>query len=77
MMGYGGFGPMVGFGWLGMVLGLLFWVALIALLVWGLSALFAQRNRAGEETPLQILQRRYARGEISEAEYQQATRALA
>ena len=73
----GGFGTMAGFGGLGMVVGLLFWVAVIALVVWGISALFAQRDRAREETPLQILQRRYARGEINEAEYQQARKALA
>ena len=75
MMG-GAFGTMAGFGGLGMVLGILFWVALVALLVWGAQALFTRRDQPSGGAPLEILQRRYARGEISEAEYLQAKRAL-
>ena len=73
MMGYGWFAPMGG---LGMVVWLLFWVALIALVVWGATALFSQRTPNGEATAIEILRRRYARGEITEAEYEQAKRAL-
>ena len=74
MMG-GGYGLMAGFGGFGMLFGLLVWVVLIALLVWGAGALFG--GRAGGETPEEILRRRYARGEISQAEYEQARQALA
>ena len=77
MMGYGGFGAMAGWDWPGMLLGLVVWIGLIVLLVWGASALFAPRAGSGEGTPLEILRRRYARGEISEAEYEQARRTLA
>lgn len=73
MMGYGWFGPMGG---LGMVFWLFFWVALIALLVWGATALISQRAPRNEATPAEILKRRYARGEITEAEYDEAKRAL-
>ena len=83
MWGYG-FGPMLGFG----LLHLLFWIAVIALVVWVVRTLFffGGRPRGGPwgwqqqpppETPLEILQKRFARGEISEAEYQQAKKALA
>ena len=75
MMG-GAFGTMAGFGGLGMVFGILFWVALVALLVWGAQALFSRRSQAGGSAPLEILQQRYARGEINEPEYLQAKRAL-
>ena len=74
MMGFGGLGVMGGFG---MLFGLLVWVALIGLLIWGASALFAQRGSVGAERPLDILQRRYARGEVTEAEFEQAKRVLA
>ena len=74
MMGYGGFGAMGAFGWIWMVL---IWVVVIGLVAWGASALFAPRSGPREATPLEILRRRYAGGEISEAEYEQAKRSLA
>lgn len=61
-----------------MLLMLLLWVAPVALLLWALGA--AQRNQrppAGGETPLDILRRRYANGEISQEEFERAGRALA
>jgi len=64
------------FGAFGMVFGLLVLVALIALFVWGLSTRVSPRSRAEEATPLEIVQRRFARGEISEAEYERARKAL-
>ena len=70
MMGLGGFG---GFG---MLFGGLFWIALIALVIWGAMILFPGRRDGGQETALQIIQRRYATGEISAAEYQQAKKGL-
>ena len=76
MMGYGGFGSMGDFGGLGMVFGLLVLVALIALFVWGLSTRVSPQRRAQDPTPLETVQRRYARGEISEAEYERIQKAL-
>ena len=74
MMGYGDFGWMGGFGWLWMVL---VWAVVIALVVWGAGALFGTRRRAAEPTPLDVLKRRYAAGEITTAEFEQTKRALA
>lgn len=74
MMGYGWFGLMGG---LGMVFWLFFWVALIALVAWGATAFISRRAPSSEATPIEILKRRYARGEITEAEYDEAKRALA
>jgi uncharacterized membrane protein len=64
------------FGAFGMVFGLLVLVALIALFVWGLSTRVNPQRRADDATPLEIVQRRYARGEIGEAEYERARKAL-
>ena len=70
MMGYyGGFGVLGG---LGMGLGMILWIALIAVAVWAATSLFSNWARSADESPLEILKRRYARGEISQAEYEQA-----
>lgn len=77
MMGYGGY---EGFGWMlgGGLWMWLFWVALIVLIVWGVSSLpGGTRPAAREETPLEILRRRYASGEISREEFEQARQVLA
>jgi len=70
MMGYGGYGL---FGGLGMVI----WIVIVALAIWALVALFNNRATRPEQSPLEILKRRYARGEISQAEFEQARRNLA
>jgi putative membrane protein len=72
----GGYGMMGGFGWLGMLTMLLFWIGVIALVVWGLSNLFPARQTPVEPDALEILKRRYARGEISHEEFVQAREAL-
>ena len=73
MMGYyGGYGL---FGGLGMGFGMILWIGLIALVVWAAVALFNRSGRA-EESPLETLKRRYARGEISEAEFERARECL-
>ncbi len=73
MMGYDGFGAMGAFGWLWMVL---VWVVVVGLVVWGVSALFGGRASGNEADALEILRKRYARGEIGQAEYERAKRAL-
>lgn len=78
MMGYG-WGFEAG-GWIFM---LLFWVALIALIVWAVARLLPssrtretdRRERA--ETPEEILDRRFAAGEIDPEEYRRARDQLA
>jgi putative membrane protein len=51
----------------------LFWIVVILLAVWLLSNLFPKNQTSpvtGAESPLAILQQRYARGEISKEEYE-------
>ncbi len=70
MMGYyGGYGLLGG---LGMGIGMILWVILIAVVVWAAVTLFSNRASRPDEAPIEILKRRFARGEISEAEFEQA-----
>lgn len=73
MYGFGGWGM-----GLGMLWGGLLWLVVIGLLVWAVIAFTssARRHPTGDE-PLEILKRRFARGEITEAEFEQARRRLA
>jgi uncharacterized membrane protein len=66
----------LGFGVFGLLLMLLFWGALITLAVWLVSALFPRSGRE-KRSPFdenlsarQILDRRYARGEIAREQYE-------
>ena len=52
-----------------MALSALFWIALIAAIIWGVARLTARRDRSTLQTPPaptaeEILHQRYARGEI-------------
>lgn len=78
MMGYGGFGGLGLLGSGGMLIGMLFWLVVIGLMIWGVSALFSSgRGSQRDEDPLAILKRRYARGEIDRAAYEEAKQTLA
>ena len=72
----GGYGMMGGFSWLGMLTMLLFWIGVIALVVWALSNLVGARQATVEPDALEILKRRYVRGEISREEFVQTRDAL-
>lgn len=66
-----------GMGWwmvFGTIWVLLFWGALIGLVVWAVNRL-TERHPAAP-TPLEIARERYARGEISREEYEQMRQAL-
>lgn len=70
MHGYGWEGlPMFWGGWWM----LLFWALVIGLAIWGLRVLFGSPNAPSygtrELSPLEIAQRRYARGDISREAY--------
>lgn len=79
--GVNGFGHMWGDGW-GMGWGggwmLLVWLAFVGLIVWGVVTLTRRRRDEPplHDTPRQLLDRRFAAGEISEDEYGRARRAL-
>lgn len=77
MMGYGwGYG--MPFGWLGWIFMILWWVIVIAVIVWVIRAIFGRGRRHwnccndgnGEKGPLEILKERYAKGEIDKSEYE-------
>jgi putative membrane protein len=66
---------MYGFGiwWiLGMGMMVLFWIAIILLVVWFVRSLFPRERLSGHDQALETLRQRYAKGEISAAEYEQA-----
>ena len=76
MMGWYSTGMGLG-GWLFMGL---FWVLLIALIVWLVARLLPSRERpspGGNDSPEEILDRRFARGEIDEQTYAAQRAALA
>ena len=67
MMGWGGY--------LGMIL---FWVLLIVVIILLVKYLMPKKDTPDEhrETPLEILQRRYANGEIDKEEYDEKRKGL-
>jgi putative membrane protein len=71
-----------GFGWgLGMIVMAAFWLLFVAAVVWIVRVVWDRpgpRQEPGprSETPLEILQRRYARGEIDRAEFEEKRRDL-
>jgi putative membrane protein len=76
MMGW--YGPGMGAGaWLFMWL---FWIALLVLIVWLVVRLLPSRHRpavSGQDSPEEILDRRFARGELDEETYRAQRAALA
>lgn len=81
MWGYG-----FGWGWLMMSLGTILWIAILVLLVWALIRWMNNRARIleplpsgrvpGGSTALEILQQRYARGEIDATTFEQTRERL-
>ena len=59
-------------GWLWMILA----VVLVVAVVWVLVTAVSGRDRSAADDAAQILKARFARGEISQAEYEQARRLL-
>ena len=61
-------------GWwlLGMGMMVLFWIAIILLVIWVVHSLFPREMRSGHDQALETLRQRYAEGEINAAEYEQA-----
>jgi putative membrane protein len=86
--GYGGMGPgMMGWGmgggWFGFIFMILFWVVIIAAVVAFIRWLVKSGSSSNPNPPeqrqdsaLEILRKRYARGEIDGEEFEQRKRAL-
>lgn len=73
---------MMGFGLFGGLFMFLFWGGLIALAIWAVSAFLKLGNRNFPSQPLhrsprEILDERYARGEIAKDQYEEAKKDLA
>ena len=70
---------MMNWGWGGMVFQLLFWLFIIIAIAWAIRFFTRQNQRnlsAKEETALDILKKRYARGEIDYDEYENIKKRL-
>ncbi len=73
----GSFGWGMGLGWFGMLSGLVFWVLLLVGAVILVTRLFpSSGTTATGNVALEALRLRYARGEIDQAEFETARRAL-
>lgn len=72
MMGLHGFGGMglLG-GWIGLFFNLAIIVGIVILLVWAVKRFTSNNLPSGGQTPREIVQARYARGEITRDQYQQ------
>jgi len=62
---------MYGFGGTGILLMILFWIAIIWLIVWVVKELTKSKESATE-----ILEKRYARGEINKKQYNEIKKTL-
>ena len=75
-------GMMNGGGWLWMLLPPLFWGGLIAFAIWALIKIFPNRggndgtSGSREDSAEEILQKRFARGEINAEEYERSLEVL-
>ena len=71
-MGYPGFG-MMGFvgGWIGLLFNLAILVGIVVLIVWAVKRFTKGTSTPNVQNPREILQARYARGEITREQYQQ------
>ncbi len=68
MMGYG----MMGYGLIGLLFNALIIVGVVVLVVWAVKRFTSQSSQPqGGQSPREILQARYARGEITREQYQQ------
>jgi putative membrane protein len=68
-----------GMGWwmvFGGVWMIVFWGAIIGLIVWGISKLTRRDSDTTKSHPVEIAKERYARGEITREEYEQLKRDL-
>jgi putative membrane protein len=75
MMGYGMMG---GFGWVGLIFNVALVVGIVWLVVWAVGRFTSVTpgQSSGRQTPHEILQVRYARGEINRDEYRQMLKDL-
>lgn len=66
-MHWGGYGWGMGFGWIFMII---FWGLVILGIVYLIQVVSKGTKKEDTETPLDILKKRYAKGEITKEEYE-------
>jgi putative membrane protein len=81
-MGQGMMGWGYGMGWVGMILMAAFWIAVIVGIIFLIRWLVISTGTGGraaksEDSALEILKRRYARGEINKEEFEEKKKDLA
>ena len=62
---------MYGFGFSGMLFMIIFWAAIIWLIVW-----IIREVSKGKENPSELLEKRYVKGEITKKQYQEMRKTL-
>jgi len=65
---FGGYGGM-GYGGFGMIFMFLFWGLIIALVIMLIRQAGSKTNSSKDESPVNIVKQRYAKGEISKQEF--------
>ncbi|HAK88130.1 MAG TPA: electron transporter RnfE [Nitrospiraceae bacterium] len=68
-----GWGTGMGFGWLFMII---FWILIILGVVYLVRLIVGGEKRTTGETALDVLKKRYAKGEISKEEFEEKKKAL-
>ena len=77
MMGYYGYGMMGGFSWIGMIFNIVILIGIVVLIVWAVNRFSSGWNQSAKnQSPRDILQARYTRGEITREQYQQMMKDL-
>jgi putative membrane protein len=71
-----GYGMMYGYGLIGLIFNVAIIVGIVILIVWAVRRFSGGASSAGGQTPREILQTRYARGEITRDQYQQMMKDL-
>lgn len=67
-----GFGSYSNWWLIGMGMMVLFLIVVILVVIWAVRGLYPRQMRSGRDQALETLQQRYAAGEITAAEYEQA-----
>ncbi len=76
MWDYPGF--MLWWGIVAIICMVVFWAVIVGLVVWGIKQFFRNRGEGSpkEDTPIEIAQKRLARGEISKEQFEEISGAL-
>ena len=69
MMGFGGMGLLGGI--IGLILNLAILIGFVLLVVWAVKRFTSNNSSPALQSPKEILQARYARGELTREQYQQ------